>query len=89
VELPLIKVAMLGGFIFAFANIFDEATLALFLGPVSEFTLAQQLYRAAAEAIQPTLSAVSTMVTALAILVLGSGSLITNRSTRTAQGGLA
>jgi putative spermidine/putrescine transport system permease protein len=81
--------AVLGGFVFAFATIFDEATLAIFLGPVAQITLAQQLYQAAAEAIQPTLAAVSTMVTALAILILGAGSLLTRGSPRAAQGGTA
>lgn len=89
VELPLIRLAVLGGFVFAFATIFDEATLAIFLGPVAQITLAQQLYQAAAEAIQPTLAAVSTMVTALAILILGAGSLLTRGGPRASQGGAA
>jgi putative spermidine/putrescine transport system permease protein len=76
IELPLVRTAILGGFVFAFALIFDEATLAIFLSPVTKVTLAQQLYREASESIAPTLSAVSTMVTLLAILVLGIGGLI-------------
>jgi putative spermidine/putrescine transport system permease protein len=79
IELPLIRVAILGAWVFAFAVCFDEATLAIFLSPVTQVTLAQQLYREAAESIAPTLSAVSTMITMLAILVLGIGSLIMRR----------
>lgn len=88
IELPIIRFAIIGAFVFSFAAIFDEATLAIFLSPVTEMTLSQQLYRAAAESIQPTLSAVSTMVTLLAILVLGIGSLIARRRPSAAtQGG--
>ena len=53
IELPLVRMAIIGAFIFSFAAIFDEATLAIFLSPVTDVTLAQQLYRSAAESIQP------------------------------------
>ncbi|MGE4426629.1 MAG: ABC transporter permease [Solirubrobacteraceae bacterium] len=79
IELPLIRVAILGGWIFSFATCFDEATLAIFLSPVESTTLAQQIFREASESIAPTLSAVSTMITMLAIAVLGIGSLIMRR----------
>ncbi|WP_320669282.1 ABC transporter permease [Patulibacter defluvii] len=87
IELPLIRVAILGGWIFAFATCFDEATLAIFLSPVEEVTLAQQIFREASESIAPTLSAVSTMITLLAIAVLGIGSLIMRRMAAPSRGG--
>jgi putative spermidine/putrescine transport system permease protein len=80
IELPLIKMAIVGGFVFAFATCFDEATLAIFLSPIDQMTLAQKLYREASESLAPTLSAVSTMITMLAIVVLGLGSLIMRRA---------
>jgi putative spermidine/putrescine transport system permease protein len=89
IDLPLIKMALIAGFIFAFATIFDEATLALFLAPVTDVTLAQQLYRSASESIAPTLSAVSTLITLLAILVLGLGTLFSRRRVGASQGGEA
>jgi len=89
IDLPLIKMGLIAGFIFAFATIFDEATLALFLAPVTDVTLAQQLYRSANESIAPTLSAVSTMITLLAILVLGIGTLFSRRRVGASQGGEA
>jgi putative spermidine/putrescine transport system permease protein len=89
IELPLVRMAIIGAFIFSFAAIFDEATLAIFLSPVTDVTLAQQLYRSAAESIQPTLSAVSTMITLLAILVLGIATLFTRRRSGAPQGGEA
>ncbi|HEY0277061.1 MAG TPA: ABC transporter permease [Solirubrobacterales bacterium] len=89
IDLPLVKMGIIAGFIFAFATILDEATLALFLAPVTEITLAQQLYRSAAETVTPTLSAVSTMITLLAILVLGIGTLFSRRRVGATQGGEA
>jgi putative spermidine/putrescine transport system permease protein len=89
IDLPLIKMGLIAGFIFAFATIFDEATLALFLAPVTDVTLAQQLYRSANESIAPTLSAVSTMITLLAILVLGIGTLFSRRRVGASKGGEA
>jgi putative spermidine/putrescine transport system permease protein len=89
IDLPLVKMGIIAGFIFAFATILDEATLALLLAPVTEITLAQQLYRSAAETVTPTLSAVSTMITLLAILVLGIGTLFSRRRVGATQGGEA
>jgi putative spermidine/putrescine transport system permease protein len=89
IDLPLVKMGIIAGFIFAFATILDEATVALFLAPVTEITLAQQLYRSAAETVTPTLSAVSTMITLLAILVLGIGTLFSRRRVGATQGGEA
>lgn len=89
IDLPLVRMAIIASFIICFAVVFDEATLAIFLSPVTDVTLAQQLYRSAAESIQPTLSAVSTMITLLAILVLGIGTLFTRRRVGTAKGGEA
>jgi putative spermidine/putrescine transport system permease protein len=82
IELPLVRMAILGGFIFAFATCFDEATLAIFLSPVDQTTLAQQLYRETSESIAPTLSAVSTMITLLAIAILLAGTLIMRLAAR-------
>jgi ABC-type spermidine/putrescine transport system permease subunit II len=82
IELPLVRMAILGGWIFAFATCFDEATLAIFLSPVDQTTLAQQLYRETSESIAPTLSAVSTMITLLAIAILLVGTLIMRLAAR-------
>jgi putative spermidine/putrescine transport system permease protein len=79
IELPLVWLAILGGFVFAFATVFDEATLAIFLSPIGQTTLSLQLYQAASQSIAPTLSAVSTIITMLAIIVLGVGTLLISR----------
>jgi putative spermidine/putrescine transport system permease protein len=80
IELPLIRPAIIGGWLFAFVVCFDEAVLAIFLAPVDQVTLAQQIFRSASEAIAPTLSAVSTAVTLLAIVLLGLGTLFVRRA---------
>jgi putative spermidine/putrescine transport system permease protein len=79
IELPLIRTAIIGGWLFAFTTCFDEAVLAIFLAPVTDVTLAQQLFRSASESIEPTLSAVSSLITLAAILVLGVASLLVRR----------
>jgi putative spermidine/putrescine transport system permease protein len=79
IELPLIRTAIVGGWLFAFTTCFDEAVLAIFLAPVTDVTLAQQLFRSASESIEPTLSAVSSLITLAAILVLGVASLLVRR----------
>lgn len=76
VELPLIRTAILGGWLLAFVTSFDEAVMAIFLAPVDQTTLAQQLYRSAAESIEPTLSAVSVLITLAACIVLGLATLL-------------
>lgn len=88
IELPLVRPAILAGGLFAFATCFDEAVLAIFLAPIDQVTIAQQLYRSANEAIAPTLSAVSTSITLLAIVVLGLATLIGRRA-GTRNGGTA
>jgi putative spermidine/putrescine transport system permease protein len=80
VELPLIKMAIVGGWVFAFATAFDEATLAIFLSPIRQRTYAQHLFRETAETIDPTVSAISTLVTIAIMGVLGFGSFVLSRA---------
>jgi putative spermidine/putrescine transport system permease protein len=85
IELPLIWPAILGGWLFAFALCFDEAVLAIFLAPIEQVTLAQQLFRSAQETAEPTLSAVSTFITLAAVFVLGIASMLVARAAARAQ----
>jgi len=80
IELPLIKMAIVGGWVFAFATAFDEATLAIFLSPIRQRTYAQHLFRETAETIDPTVSAISTLVTIAIMGVLGFGSFVLSRA---------
>jgi putative spermidine/putrescine transport system permease protein len=85
IELPLIWPAIVGGWLFAFALCFDEAVLAIFLAPIEQVTLAQQLFRSAQETAEPTLSAVSTVITLVAVFVLGIASMLVARAAARAQ----
>jgi putative spermidine/putrescine transport system permease protein len=79
IDLPLVRGSLFAGWLFAFTICFDEATLALFLAPIDRTTLPQELYGAASESISPELSAVSVVVTIIAVLVLTLGTVLTRR----------
>jgi putative spermidine/putrescine transport system permease protein len=83
IDLPLVRPSLFAGWLFAFTICFDEATLALFLAPIDKTTLPQELYGAASESISPELSAVSVVVTLIAVVVLGLGTVLTSRLSRT------
>jgi putative spermidine/putrescine transport system permease protein len=83
IDLPLVRGSIFAGWLFAFTVCFDEATLALFLAPIDKTTLPQELYGAASESISPELSAVSVVITLLAVLVLTCGTLLTSRLSAT------
>ena len=83
VDLPLVRGSIFAGWLFAFTICFDEATLALFLAPIDKTTLPQELYGAASESISPELSAVSVVITMLAVVVLALGTVLTQRMSAT------
>lgn len=76
IELPLIKTSIIIAVLFAFSTSFDEAVIALFLSPPEATTLPVQMFRAARESIAPELSAASTIVTLLAVLILVAGGVV-------------
>lgn len=73
VELPLIKGSIAAAVLFAFSFSFEEVIVALLLSPPDATTLPVQMFRAARESISPELSAASTVVMVVALLVLASG----------------
>ncbi|MET7399681.1 ABC transporter permease subunit [Dactylosporangium sp. NPDC005572] len=79
IDLPMIAGHMVAGAIFAFAVIFDEVVLSVFLAPIGVKTLPLQMLDASQEALSPELTAASTLVSMLAVLMLGAFSLISNR----------
>lgn len=70
IELPAILPYVLSGTLFAFIVIFDEVVLAVFLMPPGLQTLPLRMLNASQEAFSPQLTAASTLVSLLAILVL-------------------
>ncbi|MEU8021930.1 MULTISPECIES: ABC transporter permease [Micromonospora] len=79
VDLPMIVGHMLAGAVFAFAVIFDEVVLSVFLTPIGVKTLPLQMLTASQEELSPQLTAASTLVSMLAVALLGGYSLFSNR----------
>lgn len=70
IELPALLPYILSGMLFAFIIVFDDVVLAVFLVPAGMQTLPLRMLNASQEAFSPQLTAASTMVSLLAILVL-------------------
>ncbi|WP_169816357.1 ABC transporter permease [Nocardia miyunensis] len=81
VELPLLTGAIAAGALFAFNAAFDEVVLSVYLVPVGQYTLPLQMLDASREAISPQLTAASTVVSVLALVILGGAGLLRRRAT--------
>lgn len=82
VELPALLPYILSGALFAFIIVFDEVVLAVFLLPPGVQTLPLKMLSAASEAFSPELTAASTMVSVLAIVLLAAVPLLASRRSR-------
>ncbi len=76
IELPVLLPNIIAGAIFAFNVVFDEVVLSVFLAPAGQQTFQIKLLTAAREAFAPQLTAASTMVSLLAVLVLALFTLV-------------
>ena len=79
IQLPLVVPAMAAGAVLAFSAAFDDVVLALLLLPAGTETLPVTLLGAAQEVLSPALAAASTLVSVLAVAVLGLVSLLQAR----------
>lgn len=70
VTLPSIKPAVLSGAAFAFLISFDEVVIAIFLGGPDTTTLPKRMWETIRFEIDPTLTAISSLLTLTAVLVL-------------------
>lgn len=70
VTLPMIAPAIFGGAAFAFLTSFDEAVTAIFLGGPEATTLPKRMWEGVRFEIDPTLTAVSSLLVLTAILIL-------------------
>lgn len=70
IELPALVPYILSGLLFAFIVVFDEVVLAVFLMPPGLQTLPLRMLNASQEAFSPELTAASTLVSLLAIVIL-------------------
>lgn len=79
VELPIILSSIFAGALFAFSVVFDELVLPVFLLPPGVQTLPLRMFSASQESFSPELTAASTLVSLLALVILGLGTLLARR----------
>jgi putative spermidine/putrescine transport system permease protein len=70
VALPLIRMSLLAGFVFAFITSFDEATVTLFLLPPGQATLPVKIFSAIDLGVDPSIAAISTLLIVATIVLL-------------------
>ena len=70
VTIPSIKPAIVSGAAFAFLISFDEVVIAIFLGGPDATTLPKRMWETIRFEIDPTLTAISSLLTLVAVLVL-------------------
>jgi putative spermidine/putrescine transport system permease protein len=70
VMLPLILPGVVSGALFAFVTSFDDVVFALFLTGSEQRTLPRQMFSGIREQISPTITAVATLLTGFAVLLL-------------------
>jgi len=84
VTIPSIRPALVAGAAFAFLISFDDVVIAIFLGGPDATTLPKRMWETIRFEIDPTLTAISSLLTLVAILILVSVELV-RRSFQTAD----
>jgi putative spermidine/putrescine transport system permease protein len=82
VVLPLILPGVISGALFAFATSFDEVVLVLFIAGPGQTTLPRLMFNDVRENIDPTITAVATVLIAVSIILLTSIELLRRRGER-------
>jgi putative spermidine/putrescine transport system permease protein len=86
VTLPLILPGVASGALFALATSFDEVVVTLFLAGPEQRTLPRQMFTATADNISLTLTAASTILVTMSLLLMLTVELLRRRSERIASG---
>jgi len=81
VVLPGIRPGVVAGAVFAFIASFDEATVAFFISGIEGKTITRKLFENIDFNLTPVIAAVSTLLTALSLLLMGAIELSKRRST--------
>ncbi|MFQ5984525.1 MAG: ABC transporter permease [Alphaproteobacteria bacterium] len=82
VTFPVIAPGVVSGALFAFITSFDEVVVALFLSGIEWRTIPVKMFEGIRYEINPTITAVATMVTLIAVFVLTTVELLRRRSER-------
>ncbi len=86
VLIPAIRPAILSAAAFAFLVSFDEVVLAIFLGGPDATTLPKRMWESIRFEIDPTLTAISSLLTLLVLLILGCAELARSLQRRASRG---
>jgi ABC-type spermidine/putrescine transport system permease subunit II len=76
VTLPSIRESIIAAAVFAFLVSFDEVVIAIFVGGPDATTLPKQMWESIRFEIDPTLTAIASMLTLLAVVVLIVGEVV-------------
>lgn len=82
VTFPLLRPGIISGALFAFITSFDEVVIAIFIAGSRAVTLPKQMWDGIRIAINPTISAVASLLIAFSILLLFIIEILRRRSTR-------
>jgi putative spermidine/putrescine transport system permease protein len=82
VTLPLIMPGVASGALFAFATSFDEVVVALMIAGPRQRTLPREMFSGIRESINPTITAVATVLIVTAVALLGCLELLRRRTER-------
>ncbi|WP_246505966.1 ABC transporter permease [Mesorhizobium silamurunense] len=72
VTMPIITPGLVSGFVFAFATSFDEVIIIILIGGPEHRTLPREMFSSLRENISPTIAAAATIMTIVAILIVGA-----------------
>lgn len=86
VTLPIIMPGVASGALFAFATSFDEVVVALMIAGPEQRTLPREMFIGIRESINPTITAVATVLICTSVLLLSCLELLRRRSARLASG---
>jgi putative spermidine/putrescine transport system permease protein len=70
VTLPQIKPSVISGMLFAFISALDETVVALFVSGGENQTLTKRMFTALRDEIDPTIAAISTLLTTVSFLAV-------------------
>lgn len=85
VTLPLAKESIIAGAVFAFITSLDEVVIALFVGGSSAITLPKQMWDGIRNEINPTVTAVATVMIAVSVCLLATVAMLMRRKSRLEQ----
>ncbi|MCL4765001.1 MAG: ABC transporter permease [Hyphomicrobiaceae bacterium] len=79
VTLPQIRIAVASGALLAFITSLDEVVISLFVAGGNWMTLTKRMFNALRDEIDPTIAAISSLLIAVSILLLGASQLLQAR----------